>query len=102
VYDAGTEAEMHRLIEEARQFRHGLTAPFDRVMLPLSQTLRDLRSGDRQTRERGAVRGWRVMRRAQAMGLDNFARLALRALNEAGLLEAGRRLYEAEVRARRG
>jgi transcriptional regulator with XRE-family HTH domain len=102
VYDAGTEAEMHRLIDEARQFRHGLTAPFDRVMLPLSQTLRDLRSGDRQARERGAVRGWRIVRRAQAMGLDNFARLAVRALREAGLLETGRQLYEAEVKARRG
>jgi DNA-binding XRE family transcriptional regulator len=102
VYDAGTEAEMLRLIDEARQFRHGLTVPFDRVMLPLSQTLRDLRSGDRQTRERGAVRGWRVVRRANAMGLDNFARLAVRALSEAGLLETGRQLYEAEVRATRG
>ena len=36
------------------------------------------------------------------MGLDNFARLAVHALNEAGLLECGRRLYEADVRARRG
>jgi DNA-binding XRE family transcriptional regulator len=100
MYDAGTESEMHRLIEETRQFRHGLTAPFDRVMLPLSQTLRDLKSGDRQTRERGAVRGWRIMRRAQAMGLDNFARLALRALRDAGLLESGRQLYESELQAR--
>lgn len=102
VYDAGTEAEMRRLIDEARQFRHGLTAPFDRVMLPLSQTLRDLRSGDLVTRERGAVRGWRIVRRAHAMGLDNFARLAVRALNEAGLLETGRQLYESEVRTTRG
>jgi DNA-binding XRE family transcriptional regulator len=101
VYDAGTEADMLQLIDEARQFRHGLTAPFDRVMLPLSQTLRDVRSGDRQARERGAVRGWQIMRRAQAMGLDNFARLAMRALSEADLLETGRRLYESEQSARR-
>jgi hypothetical protein len=36
------------------------------------------------------------------MGLDNFARLAVRALSEVDLLECGRGLYEAEVRSRRG
>jgi HTH-type transcriptional regulator/antitoxin HipB len=102
VYNAGTEAEMGRLIDEARQFRNGLTAPFDRVMLPLSQTLRDLRSTDQQERERGAMRGWRVIVNARGMGLENFVRLAVRALTEAGLLDVGRRLYEAEVRTGRG
>jgi transcriptional regulator with XRE-family HTH domain len=102
VFNAGTEHEMHQLVEEARQFRNGLTAPFDRVMLPLSQTLREIRAADQAERERGALRGWRIIRSARAMGLDNFARLAVRALSEADLLECGRRLYEAEVRARRG
>jgi transcriptional regulator with XRE-family HTH domain len=102
VFNAGTEHEMHQLVEEARQFRNGLTAPFDRVMLPLSQTLREIRSGDQAERERGALRGWRIIRSARAMGLDNFARLAVRALSEADLLECGRGMYEAEVRARRG
>jgi transcriptional regulator with XRE-family HTH domain len=102
VFNAGTEHEMHQLVEEARQFRNGLTAPFDRVMLPLSQTLREIRSADQCERERGALRGWRIIRSARAMGLDNFARLAVHALNGAGLLESGRQLYEAEVRAQRG
>jgi len=101
VYDGGTEADMGRMVDEARQFRNGLTAPFDRVMLPLSQTLRDIRSSDRQERERGATRGWRVIASAQAMGLENFARLAMRALTEAGLLEIGRRLYQEEARTSR-
>jgi transcriptional regulator with XRE-family HTH domain len=101
VFGEGTDAEMGRLVEEARQFRNGLTAPFDRVMLPLSQMLRDIRSGDALERERGAGRGWRIILRARAMGLDNFAGLAAQALREAGLFEVGRRVYEAEARARK-
>ena len=100
VFGEGSDAEMRRLLDEARQFRNGLTAPFDRVMLPLSQTLRDVRSSDREERERGARRGWQVILRARAMGLDNFAGIAARALRDAGLLETGRQLYEAETRSR--
>ena len=101
LYDAGSEAEMGRIIEEARRYRNGLTAPFDQVMLPLSQTLRDIRSRNQDERERGAKRGWRVILSARRMGLENFVRLTARALTEAGLLEVGRRLYAEETRAAR-